>query len=113
MIYGYDRIKEDTEQIKEFKIEMLKKHGAEKLFIDEKEFASGIRLDRPKLQELISILKEGDVVLVSSPERLARGFYCYYKLLKIFAKKKVTLMTFTSAIDVKKTLDLVNSINEK
>lgn len=110
MIYGYDRIKEDAEQFREFKIEMLKKHGAEKIFIDEKEFANGLYINRPKLQELISILKEGDVILVSSPERLARGFKPYYKLLKIFAEKKVSLMTFTDAIDVKFTLDLFSSI---
>ena len=69
MIYGYSRVSTDGQSLTA-QVESLTKAGAEKVF---REVASGTKTDRPQLHRLIKVLQEGDVVMVTRLDRLARS----------------------------------------
>lgn len=69
MIIGYARVS-TREQNLDAQIDALTQAGAEKIF-DEK--VSGKSRQRPELEKLLEQLREGDVVVVTKYDRLARS----------------------------------------
>ena len=69
MIFGYARVS-TAEQKLETQIELLKQQGCEKIYTD---IASGVREDRKGLNEMLSFLREGDVVIVYKTDRIFRS----------------------------------------
>ena len=69
MKVGYVRVS-SLDQNEERQIKSLEEAGAEEIFIDKK---SGKNIDRPKLQEMLTFIRKGDVVIVSEFSRLARN----------------------------------------
>ena len=69
MIYGYARVSTDGQSVGA-QVTALKAAGAEKVF---KEVASGAKTDRAQLHRLLKELDEGDVLLVTRLDRLARS----------------------------------------
>ena len=69
MIYGYARISTAGQSL-EAQIDMLQKAGAEKIFSD---VFTGTKNDRPKLDKLLKIIKEGDKLIVTKLDRIARS----------------------------------------
>lgn len=69
MIYGYARVSTDG-QSAEAQIAQLAAAGASKVF---SEIASGARSDRTQLKRAVAALVEGDVLLVTRLDRLARS----------------------------------------
>jgi len=69
MIYGYARVSTDGQSIAA-QVDALTAAGAGKIF---KEVASGAKTDRAQLQRLLKLLDEGDVMLVTRLDRLARS----------------------------------------
>ncbi len=69
MVFGYARIS-TAEQSLEAQIDMLQKAGAEKIFSD---VFTGTKNDRPKLDKLLKIIKEGDKLIVTKLDRIARS----------------------------------------
>ena len=65
---------------------MLKEQGCEKIYTD---VASGAREDRKGLNELLSYLREGDVVLVYKTDRIFRSLKNMIDLIDTFNKKGV------------------------
>jgi DNA invertase Pin-like site-specific DNA recombinase len=59
--------------------------GAEKIF---KDIESGAQTDRPQLHKLLRMLEEGDLVLVSRLDRLARSSRDLLNLVHTIAEKK-------------------------
>jgi len=60
-IFGYARVS-TVDQSTDTQIEALVKFGCDRIF---QEKISGLSLQRPQLDEMISLLREGDTVVVS------------------------------------------------
>jgi len=84
MIYGYARVSTDGQSIAA-QVATLKAAGAEKVF---KEVASGAKTDRVQLHKLLKALDEGDVLLVTRLDRLARSTRDLLNMLAAIAGKK-------------------------
>lgn len=69
MIYGYARVSTDGQSVAA-QVAALQDAGAHKVF---REVASGAQTDRAQLRRAIAILEEGDVLMVTRLDRLARS----------------------------------------
>ena len=71
-MYGYARVS-STEQNEDRQILALREVGVpqENLFVDKQ---SGKDFERPKYQELVGILREGDLLYIQSIDRLGRNY---------------------------------------
>jgi DNA invertase Pin-like site-specific DNA recombinase len=69
MIYGYARVSTDGQSITA-QVAELRKHGAGKVF---REVASGAKTDRAQLRRVLDQLDDGDVLMVTRLDRLARS----------------------------------------
>lgn len=77
--------------------------GVEKVFLEK---VSGKNTDRPKLQEMMSYVREGDTLIVESISRFARNTK---DLLELVAQLKVKGVTFISK---KETIDTTTPAGE-
>lgn len=68
MKYGYARVSTWSQDLTS-QINTLKKEGCDHIY--EEKF-TGTKTDRPQLNELISVLKEGDTLIVTKLDRFAR-----------------------------------------
>ena len=85
MTIGYGRVSTPDQNIS-VQTDLLKEHGCEKIYTD---VASGAREDRKGLNELLSYLREGDVVLVYKTDRIFRSLKNMIDLIDTFNKKGV------------------------
>ncbi|MGJ8678295.1 MAG: recombinase family protein [Akkermansiaceae bacterium] len=69
MKIGYARVSTD-EQSPELQIDALKSAGCERIYVDT---VSGAKSDRPELEQLKSILRKGDTLVVWRLDRLGRS----------------------------------------
>ena len=69
MIYGYARVSTDGQSV-EAQVAELTAAGASQVF---SETASGARSDRAQLERVVATLAEGDVLIVTRLDRLARS----------------------------------------
>ena len=92
MIYGYARVS-TARQAKdgnslEAQEKLLKENGAVKIYRDA---FTGTKTDRPALNELIDVLTDGDVVIVSKLDRLGRSLSKTSELITELIDKGVTI----------------------
>jgi len=69
MIFGYARVSTDGQSV-DAQVKQLRAAGAEKVF---KETASGAKTDRAQLRRAIKAIDDGDTLLVTRLDRLARS----------------------------------------
>ena len=69
MIFGYARVSTDGQSV-DAQVKLLRDAGAERIF---RETASGAKTDRRELAKAIKALGEGDTLLVTRLDRLARS----------------------------------------
>jgi DNA invertase Pin-like site-specific DNA recombinase len=69
MIYGYARVSTDGQSV-EAQVQQLRAAGAEKVF---RETASGAKTDRAQLRRALKEIDDGDTLLVTRLDRLARS----------------------------------------
>ena len=69
MIFGYARVSTDGQSV-DAQVKQLRAAGAEKMF---KETASGAKTDRARLRQALKEIDEGDVLMVTRLDRLARS----------------------------------------
>lgn len=69
MKYGYARVSTIGQEL-EAQIQALEKEGCEKIYSEK---FTGTKADRPKFKELLSLLKEGDTLVVTKLDRFARS----------------------------------------
>ena len=70
MKIGYVRVS-TKDQNEARQVSSMNEHGVEKIYIDKQ---SGKDFDRPEYQKMISELKEGDIVVLHSLDRLGRNY---------------------------------------
>ena len=95
MIKAYARISTTSQNI-ESQLDELKIKGYDEIYIDK---ISGKSKSRPKLDELIKSLREGDQVLIYRLDRLGRSLPHLLELMKIFEDKKVSLLSLSEDIN--------------
>ena len=103
-----------VEQNEARQLESLKKYGIEKWFTEK---VSGKNMDRPRLQELLDFVREGDTVYIHDFSRLARSTSDLLKLVEFFKDKGVHLVSNKENIDSstptgKLMLTMIGAINE-
>ncbi|MGE1060217.1 recombinase family protein [Bacillus sp. GMa5/1] len=69
MKYGYARVSTVSQEL-EVQLTALENEGCDKIYSEK---FTGTKSDRPQLQEVLSILKEGDTLVVTKLDRLARN----------------------------------------
>jgi DNA invertase Pin-like site-specific DNA recombinase len=96
MIIGYARVS-TQEQSLDRQIDVLKKYGAEQIF---EEKITGTIKNRPELDKVKAMLREGDVLVIESLSRLGRSSKDLLALIEEFRDRKVTLVSIRENIDI-------------
>ena len=103
-----------VEQNEARQLEALKKHDIEKWYIEK---VSGKDTNRPKLQEMLDYVREGDTVYIHDFSRLARSTKDLLEILEELTAKGVTLISNKENLDTgtatgKLMLTVIAAINE-
>ncbi|WP_318582174.1 recombinase family protein [Bacillus paranthracis] len=83
--YGYARVSTINQDL-ESQIQMLEKEGCKKIYSEK---FTGTKFDRPKFQELLSVLKKGDTLVVTKLDRFARSTVDGIQTVKMLSDKEV------------------------
>ena len=102
------------EQNEARQLEALEKHNIDKWFIEK---VSAKDTNRPKLQEMMEFVREGDVIYIHDFSRLARSTKDLLELTEQLQKKKVELVSNKENIDTstatgKLMLTMIAAISE-
>ena len=95
LLLGYVRMSTDK-QHHSMQIDALKKAGVERLF---EETASGLKSDRPVLQQMIDGARPGDVIVVYSLSRIGRSIRHLLDLVQDLGARQIGLKSLTETID--------------
>ena len=103
-----------VEQNEARQLEALKKYDIEKRYIEK---VSGKDTNRPKLQEMLDFVREGDTVYIHDFSRLARSTKDLLEILEELTAKGVTLISNKENLDTspatgKLMLTVIAAINE-
>lgn len=97
MIIGYARVS-TVEQNLDLQIDALIRAGCEKVFTD---VISGSEKNKTGLNDALSILKEGDTLIVWKLDRFGRSMHHIIKSIKYFNEKKINFLSIQESIDTK------------
>lgn len=95
MIVGYARVS-STGQSLDVQIAKLKNNNCNKIFEEKK---SGTTKDREKLNECLEYVREGDVLIVTRLDRLARSTLDLCQIAKMLERKSVELKVIDQNIN--------------
>ena len=103
-----------VEQNEARQLEALEKHNIEKWYIEK---VSGKDTNRPKLQEMLDYVREGDTVYIHDFSRLARSTKDLLEILEELTAKGVNLVSNKENLDTstatgKLMLTVIAAINE-
>lgn len=87
MKYGYARVSSKGQHL-DRQIKQLQEVGCDKIF---EEKLSGKDTKRPKLQDMLSVLKKGDEIIVSDLTRISRSTQDLFKLVDLIRDKGASL----------------------
>ncbi|TDB63313.1 recombinase family protein [Arundinibacter roseus] len=94
-IFGYARVS-TADQNTDTQIEALQNFGCHRIF---QEKISGLATQRPALDEMLSLLREGDTVVVSRFSRLGRSRDHLINLIGEFAQRGIIFKALDLGID--------------
>lgn len=94
-IIGYARVSTVGQSL-DAQLSQLEKAGAEKIF---QEKISGVKKNRPELQAMLDYIREGDTVIVSKLDRIARSTKHLLDIVDCLQKKKVTFSVLNINLD--------------
>lgn len=107
MIYGYARVSTQGQNL-ESQLTELKKAGAEEIYKDK---ASGKSLNRDGLKDLLSQLTEGDTLIVTKMDRIARNVREGIDLISQLNEKGIKLHVLNMGVfDGSPTSKLITNI---
>jgi DNA invertase Pin-like site-specific DNA recombinase len=95
MLIGYARVSTQDQNL-DLQIEALTKAGCEKIFEDK---ISGSRTERPGLDNMLGMLREGDTIIVWKLDRLGRSVKNLVELVGDLHSKGAQFKSLTDAID--------------
>lgn len=95
MIYGYARVSTSDQNLDRQK-DALEKHGIDLLFCEK---MSGTKKNRPELDKMLSVLQDGDTIVIESLSRLGRSVKNLAELMELFNSKNVRLISLKETID--------------
>jgi len=95
-LIGYARVSRGEEQSNAAQLRALELAGCRRVF---EEAASGGRWDRPRLQEMIGQLREGDIVVVWKLDRLSRSLKDLLHIMEKIEAAGAGFRSLTEAID--------------
>lgn len=95
MIIGYARVSTDDQKL-EAQIDALTEAGAERVFSDK---ITGSARSRPQLDQMLDHLREGDVVVVTKYDRLARSLRNLLDLVEVIAERGAEFRSLAEDID--------------
>lgn len=98
-LVGYARVS-FVDQNLDRQLERLRSENVEKLFMDK---ASGKDTGRPEFQAMMNYLRDGDVLLVCSMDRLARNLFDLLDVTKQLQNKGVTIRFLKENIELSPT----------
>lgn len=96
MIFGYMRTSKDTQDLS-LQEDALKAYGVDKIYSEQ---ISGVK-ERQELDKLISVLREGDTLVVWKIDRLGRTTSELVTLIDSFDKNKINFVSITENFDTK------------
>lgn len=113
MNYGYIRVSSQAQSLERQRAAMS--HIELDFTFEEK--ASGIKFDRPQLQKMLRVLKDGDAVYVSELSRLSRSLADLLRISRMIQDKGATLVSLKENIDLSTStgrliFNIWGSINE-
>lgn len=113
MIVGYVRVS-SVDQNEARQLETMKKYNVEKVFSEK---VSAKDTNRPKLQEMLDYVREGDTIVIHDFSRLARSTKDLLDIVEYLNNKNVTLISSKESIDSgtpsgKLMLTMIGAINE-
>jgi DNA invertase Pin-like site-specific DNA recombinase len=96
-VYGYARVS-TVQQDLTLQVQALSNYGipAEMIFTDKR---TGKDMERQSLKELLSIIKEGDVIVVNKLDRLGRSVSQVTTLIDDLTKKGIFVKSISEGID--------------
>ncbi|HDX9577676.1 TPA: recombinase family protein [Bacillus pseudomycoides] len=97
MIRGYARVSSSDQNL-DTQIEALQQYGVDIIY---QEKVSGVSQKRPKLEELLSDLQEGDTVVVARMDRLARSLKHMLELVEDLERRSVHLVSLDYNFDTR------------
>lgn len=83
--YGYARVSTLNQDL-EAQIQILSKEGCDEIYSEK---FTGTKFDRPKFQELLSVLESGDTLVVTKLDRFARSTENAIQTIKMLFEKGV------------------------
>ena len=92
---GYVRVSSDSQNTVRQEV-LMREMGIEKIYIDK---ASGKNTDRRELQEMLSFVREGDVVVIESYSRIARSTKDLLDIVEKLHSKNVQFISKKESID--------------
>lgn len=93
MIYGYARVS-TLDQKLDNQIELLKSAGCTSIY---KEKKSGADAARPELKKLLAAIEQGDTIVITRLDRLARSTIDLLKIMKDLEERGVYLKSLADA----------------
>lgn len=100
MDFGYARVSqtEDGQDNLRTQLQLLERAGIERerIFF---EVASGAKVDRPQLAAAIDALSPGDVLVVTSLNRMARSFYLAIDTIRALEEKGIAIRSLSEPVD--------------
>jgi DNA invertase Pin-like site-specific DNA recombinase len=94
-VIGYARVS-TVDQNLDSQLEQLKAAGCEKIY---QEKASGAKVDRPELAAMLDYCREGDTVVVSKLDRVARSTAHLLTIVDTFEKSGVAFKVLNISLD--------------
>lgn len=94
VVYGYARVSSPDQNL-EMQTNALRNAGAHEVIT---EIASGKSMERPKLQKLLELLSEGDLLLVWKLDRLGRSLSGVLSTLEQLTKCKVSYRSLSETM---------------
>lgn len=95
MIFGYARVSTEEQNLN-MQIDALTQYGVEKIY---KEKLTGTRKDRPQLDELLKVLRNGDKIVVYKLDRISRSTKHLIELSELFNDLGVGFVSINDSID--------------
>ena len=113
MIIGYVRVS-TVGQNEDRQLIAMEKYNVEKIF---QEKISAKNTNRPKLNEMLDFIREGDTVVIHDFSRLARNIKDLLNIVEYLDSKNVKLISYKEDIDTstsigKLMLTMIGAINE-